>query len=142
MFAHCARYSPTALAKPFMIAQKQYTRLLADIGDPTQLLLAHAKVAQQDPDVPEMDPFFGARGAAWGAPMSISERLEGGRVVFDSLRKSCPDVHLHEDGSDGPQSKQIRWALGIGMALNTIDLVLSTIQKDVPPPKSATSART
>ena len=124
-----------------MIAQKQYARLLANIGDPTQPLLAHAKVAQQDPDIPDMDPFFGAGGAAWGAPMSIRERLEAGGVVFDSLRKSCPDVHLHEDGSDGPQTHQIRWVLGLGMALNTIDLVLTTVQKDVPPPKNATSAR-
>ena len=115
-----------------MIAQKQYKRMLANIGDPTQPLLAHARVAQQAPDIPDMDPFFGAWGAAWDAPMSIRERLKAGGVVFDSMRKSCPNVYLREDGSDALEGGEIRWVPGFGTVFNTLDLVLTHFNKMCP----------
>ena len=119
-----------------MIAQKQYQRLIRDIGDPTQALVAQAALVRQeaDPDL-DVDPFTGAANAAGGVPLGISARLKAGRAVFDSLRKACPDVGLSEDGTPMPQGKQVLIFLDIGMALNTFDWFFSLVEKEVPPPK-------
>ncbi|CAL5221910.1 g4180 [Coccomyxa viridis] len=99
------RWPPKALAKPFMIAQKQYQRLIRDIGDPTQALLAQAALVKQDadPDL-DVDPFTDVGLTRDGTP-ALGE------------------------------GKQVQIFLDIGMALNTFDWFFSLVEKEVPPPK-------
>ena len=61
-----------------MIAQKQYQRLIRDIGDPTQALVAQAALVRQeaDPDL-DVDPFTGAAKRCRGRPTGHQRTPKG-----------------------------------------------------------------
>lgn len=141
---HC-RYSPKSLAKPFMIAHQQYTRLYKDIGDPKQDMPAPAgtpidptltsATAHTDAPPVSLPPALDATARA-------KARLDAFQAVFERLRTHCPYVYLHEDGSDTVETKRICRCLDIGAFFGLLEPIFTKIEKDTPSMQNLSLSRT
>ncbi|CAL8469872.1 g9414 [Coccomyxa elongata] len=94
--------SPKSRAKPYMVAEQQYTRLLKKLKDSEE---APPAATLEDPLT------------------TLHARVKKAEEDFAQLRAACPYVYLNKDGREILQARMIKRALGFGMLLECLQWV-------------------